>query len=272
MMFDRNENAWYIGHGVVGSHSKGPLIGRLNADRKSADIWELRELPGALALGDLWVRKDGEEIWFTLNCDQYLPTMPFLGRLQPSKNRVAFWTCHPPPPVPLFKGAVGIVGDSPIPPENIWFTFYDATNKTGIYRLELSTGIFSHYSSGSMHVNPRRIALADNGDAWISDWSEKISRVRQEIHCDQTTFSSKTMTIRPRNMSVNEKKVQVKPKVDTAVPVQHSVKPVESRCITDFPMPYGTNPPNGIAVNSAPNDPTVYFSQGSGITISQLIP
>jgi hypothetical protein len=199
--------------------------------------------------------------------------MPFLGRLQPSMNRVTFWTYPPPQVIPLFKGAVGIVGDSPTKPDNIWFTFYDATNKIGTYRLELSTDIFFHYSSGSMHVNPKRIALARNGDAWISDWSgQQISTVRKDIYCDTTEFSSKTLSIRPRNMSVDEMKARVKPKVHTVVPVRQSVKPVESRCITDFPMPYGTNPPNGIAVNDTPNNPTVYFSQGSGIIIGQLMP
>lgn len=278
VMFDRNENAWYIGYGVVGSlpgsypHSKGALIGRLNADRESADIWELREMLGlASSLTGLWVRDDGEEIWVTLNSEQYVTTVPFLARLQPSINRVTVWIN--PYPAVSFTGAVGIVGDSPTDPENIWFTFYDGTQKTGTYRLELKTGTFYHYVKDPMNSNPKRIALASNGDAWIGDWSgSKISTACKNIYCNKVAFSSKTSTVRPRNMEVQKRQAQVIPEVHTVVPVRKDVVAVKSKCITDFPMPYGFNVPQGIAVNDAPNNPTVYFAEGSGIVIGQLIP
>jgi streptogramin lyase len=277
VMFDRYENAWYIGYGVVGSlpgcypQSKGALIGRLNADRKSADIWELREMPTLLSCPNgLWVRDNGEEIWVTLYSDQPVTNVPFLARLQPSLNKITVWIN--PYPAVSFTGAVGIVGDSPTDPENIWFTFYDDYQKIGTYRLELETGTFYHYVKDLKTSNPKRIALADNGDAWISDWAGKISTATKKIYCNKAVFPSKTITIKPRNMGVQKRQARVKPVVHTVVPVHQGIYPVKSKCITDFPMPYGTNPPNGIAVNDTPNNPTVYFSQGSGSIIGQLIP
>jgi len=270
VMTDRNDNIWYIGRGSAGFyHSKGPLIGRLKADRNSADIWELPELNANLS--DLWVRDDGGEVWFTLYCDNSVAgTLPFLGRLQPLKNRITIWMSHYIPPD--ITGAFGIATDSPGDPANIWFTFFErGTSDTGTYRLELSTGTFYHYASNPKNSNPQQIALADNGEAWISDWSGKLSTVQKQIYCNKADFPQKILRIRPRNMEVRKMQAMVNPEVHTIVPVQQNVVPVKSACVTDYLMPSGLDHPNGIAVNDAPENPTIYISQEVGNIIGQLI-
>lgn len=263
--FDKNDNAWYIGDGVVGWVPQGPLIGKLNADRKSADYWVLPQM-GLITPSDLWVLPGAEQVWFTLYNTSYLKTAPFLGCLYPLQSKVTYWY-NSYPSVIWGIGTRGIVGDSPTDLQRIWFTFNDSTANSGTYRLDVGTGSFFLFKSSS---DLHRIALDFKGHPWISDWNGKISVLKSPSQGVKMEFPSKTVELAPKNMQVKAVELTVEPESGTATRTTQNVAPVQNNEYVDF-LTFPVSP-NGIAVSDYPARVTVYFSQGSGIIIGQLLP
>ena len=58
----------------------------------------------------------------------------------------------------------------------------------------------------------------------------------------------------------------------SVTPTQQPVNPVKVTCYLDFPLPYPLFS-HGIQVDvTQPNQPNLYFTQGSGIVIGRLSP
>lgn len=263
LMFDDTGSLWYTGAGT-----NGALIGRLSADRKTAVYWDLPiEL---LTPEGLWVNSTGTEVWFTPINPNYWLTGAVLARLVPATNDVTYWTFKAPG---LRPTNAGVVGDRPAKPDNIWFT-YDGSSTSGassrVFRLHLPSGVFFQYAP---HFSaPRRIVVDDGRNAWISDWSGKVSRVERDAKCGTIRLTAHRLKVKPVEMKVKGQESGARPRVHSVTPTQQPVNPVKVDCYLDFPLPYPLFS-HGIQVDvTQPNQPSLYFTHGSGIVIGRLTP
>lgn len=260
LMFDRTGSLWYTGSGT-----NGALIGRLSPNRQTALYWDL---PVELLTPEgLWVDSTGEEIWFTpINPNAYL-TGAMLARLVPGTNDLTYWTYAPPGLRPV---NAGVAGDMPTKPRNIWFTYEAWGSASRVFRLHLPSGTFFEYAPS--FSAPRKVAVDDGRNAWISDWSGKVSRVARDADCGKIRLVAHQLNVTPVELKVKGRESRARPAVHSVTPTQQLVNPVKVNCYADFPLPYPLMS-HGLQVDVAqPNRPNVYFTQGSGIVIGRLTP
>lgn len=251
-------NLWYTGSGT-----QGALVGVLRPNRRAA-YWDLPiEL---LTPEGLWVEADGAGVWFTPINSNMFYTGAFLARLEPSTNRLTYWSYPPPGKRPV---NAGVVGEPPTNPVNIWFTYYNPGPSSRVFRLHRPSGTFFEYPP--TFSAPRKIVLDGAGNAWISDWSGKISTIAKDADCGTINFASRTMTVKPVEMDVQTWQARAAPTISPVTMTQGPVTPVRSGCYVDFPLPHPLMS-HGIQLNVYSGQPNLYFSQGSGIIIGRLTP
>lgn len=266
LMFDSNGHVWYTGAGT-----NGALIGRLDRTRRFAVAWDLPiEL---LTPEGLWVEPEGANVWFTpINPNIYM-TGAFLARLESATNQVTYWSYPPPGRRPVNAGVVGELPRRPsrqARPTNIWFTYGLWGSSSRVFRLHLPSGTFFQYPP--KFAAPRRVVLDDKGNAWISDWSGKISTIERNADCGTVRLVQTTVTVPPVRMKVKSKEQVAKPVTHSVTPTKQPLTPVKVDCYMNYPLPYPLAS-HGIELNvHQPGHPIIYFSQGSGIVIGQLIP
>ena len=257
LMFDGTGALWYTGAG-----SQGALIGRLDPNRKSATIWDLPI--EFLTPEGIWTEPAGETVWFTpVNPNVYM-TGAFLGRL--SGSNLDYWSVPKGGARPM---NAGVVGEPANGPQNVWFTYAIGGSQSRTYRLHRPSATFYEYEPVS--ASPRKITLDADRNAWISDWSGKVSMIRAEADCGTADFDSGQFQVQPRRMRVRAESRRVKPRGSSVAPVTSQVPPTKDKCYRNLPLPYPLAS-NGIQVTDVAGRPTVYFSQGSGRTIGELIP
>ncbi len=260
LMFDAAGNLWYTGSGT-----NGALIGRLSRNRRFAVYWDLPlEL---LTPEGLWVEGTGQEVWFTpINSNLGL-TGAFLARLVPATNQLTYWSYPAPGRRPV---NAGVMGDRPAKPTNIWFTYDAGGSSSRVFRLHLPSGTFFEYPP--QFSAPRKIVVDDSRNAWISDWSGKVSMVPRDADCGRIKLTAHRIVIEPVKLGVKSREQLAKPAVHSVTPTLQQVTPVKFDCYVDFPLPYPLMS-NGIQIDVAQRgQPNAYFTQGSGIVIGRLTP
>jgi streptogramin lyase len=257
LMFQKDPVVWYTGSGT-----NGALIGRLDLATQTATYWDLPI--EFLTPEGLWVEDDGKSVWFTpINPNAYM-TGAFLARL--GGGRLQYWTFPSPGRRPV---NAGVAAEPSTNPENVWFSYDAWGSSSRVFRLNLPSRTFFEYEP--TFSAPRKIALDARRNAWISDWSGKVSMITADADCGTTKFPSKTIRLRGVDMQVKSQEQAADPVVSSVPPTKQQVSPQKDNCYRHYPLP----PPlasNGIHVTGAGRKTVVYFSQGSGRTIGQLIP
>jgi streptogramin lyase len=260
LMFDGADNLWYTGAGT-----NGALIGRLDRTRTKATYWDL---PAELITPEgLWVDGNGEAIWFTpINPNLWL-TGAFLARLIPGNNELTYWTY---PRAGRRPVNAGVVGDARTNPENIWFTYAEWGPQSRVFRLHLQSNTFFEYAP--TFSAPRRVVVDAGRNAWISDWSGKVSRVARDADCGTIRLTPDTLLVERVERSVKSQQATARAAVHSVRPTVQPVTPVKDNCYAHFPLPSPLTS-QGIQIDAAkPGKPNVYFTEGSGIVIGRLTP
>ena len=189
-----------------------------------------------------------------------------LGRLDPATDRLTFWNFPRPGLRPV---NAGVTGDRPHNPLNIWFTYMGSGSSSRVFRLHRPSGVFFEYRP--VMAFPRRVACDDAGNAWVSDWGGKVSRIRHDADCGTTAFPGKRVTLKRTTRRVKSITRRVQPVVHSVPSTDERVTRARANCYLDYPLPY---PANGIQVTGgkAGVRPTVYFTEGLGNIIGRLKP
>jgi streptogramin lyase len=261
LMFERSGAVWYTGAGT-----NGALIGRLNRTRTAATYWDLPI--DLLTPEGLWVQSDGKVVWLTpINTNAWM-TGAFLARLEVATGQLTYWT-YPPPG--LLPENAGVAGWPRQKPTDIWFSYDESGAGSRVFRLNLPTGALYEYAPPAGASSPRRFALDQNGNAWISDLRGRVSRITRTANCGTTKLVAHTVTVQPTQKPVSSKQGKARPAVHSVTPTKQTVTPVKSRCQADFPLPYPLWSYGIQASTNAAGQTSVYFT-GSGIVIGRLEP
>ena len=258
LMFDGAGGLWYTGVG-----RNGALVGKLNPGRRTAVYWEL---PVELASPEgLWVDDAANEVWFTpINLNPMMAGA-FLARLVPSTSELTYWAYGQVRPA-----NAGVVGDSPRKAKNIWFTHDARGPASRIFRLSVSSGKFFEYAP--RFSSPRKVALDDAGNAWVSDWQGKVITVPRDADCGQVSLTARKLRLEAKEMAVTARSVRQKPALHSVTPTQQPVVPAKVDCHVEFQLPFGLTS-HGIQVDVGRRRPlNVYFTQPAGIVIGRLTP
>lgn len=261
LMFDSRRALWCTGKGA-----QGGLVARLSPNRTSARYWELPV--DLLSPEGLWVEASGEAVWFTsINTNLNL-TGAFLARLDPALSQLRYWTYNPGRrPV-----NAGVIGEPPVKPDNVWFT-YDAWGPSSrVYRLHVPNGTFFEYAS--KFSAPRKLALDASGAAWISDWTGQIRRLARDADCGIIDFNASHISVSSGETELQPRHATARPRIMNSSPLTRTVNPVDEGCYLNFAIPSLGARPNGIALDGGPGAalPDVYFSESGLNTIGRLQP
>jgi streptogramin lyase len=257
LMFDEAGGLWYTGTGT-----NGALIGRLDPSRRTAVYWDLPI--DFLTPEGIWVEPNGEAVWFTpINPNSHL-TGAFLARL--AGHRLDYWTYPRPGRQPLNPG---VAGERQSDPDNVWFSYSVWGPSSRVFRLNRPSNTFFEYEP--QFAAPRKIVLDANRNAWISDWTGKVSMIKAEADCGTIKLRPGSIEVKSKRMRVKSQERRAKPKGHSVAPTQTSVSPAKDNCYRNYPLPYPLAS-NGIGITDPGTGPEIYFSEGSGRTIGKLIP
>lgn len=259
LMFDRTGALWY-----TAGDPKAPLIGRLSPNRDRATYWPL---PSEQATPEgIWVEETGREVWFT-PIHSSSPTGAFLARLDAQSGLLTWWSY----PKGMVPANAGVAAEPSINPENVWFSYDAGGPASRVFRLHLPTGEMFHYPP--VFGRPGKIAIDQDGNAWISDRGGRVSRIAKNAKCGLSPLPTQSRIIRSKTQSVRAVSEEAIPVVSSSRPVSRPVNPQVDGCYLHFPHPVLVGPqPLGIAVAQGAGGPEIYFADFAQNRICLLTP
>ena len=266
LMFDQRGNllftGWYIQQPGQPGHDYY-LIGRLDRSRERVDLWPL---PLDIEPNDIWVDADGAVVWIAF-ARHVLKPGPFLGALVSSTSRLVYWW-SPPGTRPV---GLGIAGDRPKNPENIWITYDPGIQgKAAAFRFHVKSDTVYVYSM-TANDRPSGIATDVRGNAWIGHQSQRVSSIERSADCGWIAREKKTVCLRPRRVAVRVIRAGAKPRLLQAASAEYPVTRASRPCITDFALPIMWSP--RIQVSGGQQyKPKIYFTHNGSNRIGQLTP
>ncbi len=154
----------------------------------------------------------------------------------------------------------------------MWFSYDGSGAGSRVFRLHLPKGPLYEYAPPTGGSSPRRFAFDQRGNAWISDWQGRVTRIERTANCGTTKLVRNKVTVQPTDMPVTSEEARAQPAVHSVTPTKQVVTPAKSRCQADFPLPYPLMSHGIQTATNAAGQTSVYFSQGSGIVIGRLEP